>query len=75
QRFLMKQFFPPNIIITIIVLAVLALLQFLLRGWLQSQRIYVSPYLSYLTLLAGILILLVLWIVNRTSIKKYIQLQ
>jgi hypothetical protein len=75
QRFLMKQFFPPNIIITIIVLAALALLQFLLRGWLQSQNIYVSPYLSYLTVLAGLLILLVLWMVNRWSIKKYINLQ
>ena len=75
QGFLMKQFFPPNIIITITVLVVLALLQFLLRSWLKSQRIYVSPYLSYLTLLAGILILFVLWMVNRMSIKKYINLQ
>jgi hypothetical protein len=75
QRFLMKQFFPPNIIIILIVLAVLALLQFLLRNWLQSQKIYISPYLSYITIIAGILILAVLWIVNRMSIKKYINLQ
>lgn len=75
QQFLMKQFFPPNIIITIVVFAVLALLQFLLRGWLRSQNIYISPYLSYLTVVAGILILAVLWVVNRMSINKYINLQ
>jgi len=75
QLFLMKQFFPPNIVITIIVFAVLELLQFLLRNWLQSQDIYISPYLSYLTVVAGIMILAVLWIVNRMSINKYINLE
>jgi hypothetical protein len=74
QQFLMKQFFPPNIIIVIIVLAVLAILQFLLRTFLQQQHIYLHPAISTTTIVAAALILLVLWFVNRMSIKKYIDL-
>lgn len=72
QRFLMKQFFPPNIIITVIVLCIIAALQFLLRSVLQSQNIYVSPYISLVTIGAAIAILIVLWLVNRWSISKYV---
>ncbi|MEP7318841.1 MAG: hypothetical protein ABI921_08860 [Panacibacter sp.] len=74
QKFLMKQFFPPNIVITIVVLFVLAALQFLLRGFLQQQNMYVSAAISYTTVIAGFIILGVLWFVNRWSIKKYISL-
>ncbi|HRI19430.1 MAG TPA: hypothetical protein PLA68_00690 [Panacibacter sp.] len=74
QQFLMKQFFPPNIVITGVVLIVLAALQFMLKGFLESQHMSVSTLLSYTTIVAGILILLVLWFVNRWSIKKYISL-
>jgi hypothetical protein len=75
QQFLIKRFFPPNIFITIIVQIILAAMQFVLRNFLQAQKIYVSPYLSYTTLIAGIVILLVLWIVNRETIRKYVNLQ
>ena len=70
----MKQFFPPNIVITVVVLIVLAVLQFMLKGFLETQHMIVSGLLSYTTIVAGILILLVLWLVNRWSIKKYISL-
>ncbi|MBG9375687.1 hypothetical protein I5907_05545 [Panacibacter sp. DH6] len=74
QRFLMKQFFPPNIVIVAVVLIVLAVLQFFLRKFLSGQSIYISPFISLATLLAGTLILFVLWLVNRYSIKHYIDL-
>jgi cell division protein FtsX len=74
QQFLMKQFFPSNIVIVVVVLAILALLQFLLRNFLQSQHIYLNPLISIATIVAAVLILLVLWFVNRVSIKKYIGL-
>lgn len=74
QRFLMKQFFPPNIVIVAVVLIVLAVLQFFLRNFLSGQSIYISPFISLATLLAGTLILFVLWLVNRYSIKHYIDL-
>ena len=60
QQFLMKQFFPSNIVIVAVVLAILALLQFLLRNFLQSQHIYLSPLISIATIVAAVLILLVL---------------
>lgn len=74
QQFLMKRFFPPNAVITAVVLIILAALQFFLRNYLQAQKIYVSPYLSFTTLIAGVIILIVLWIVNHQTIKKYVNL-
>lgn len=72
QRFLMKQFFPPNIVIIIVVLVVLSALQLLLRQVLQSQSIYISATISFTTLIAAALICMVLWLVNRMSIRKYV---
>jgi len=74
QQFLMKQFFPSNIVIVVVVLAILALLQFLLRNFLQLEHIYLNPLISIASIVAAVLILLVLWFVNRVSIKKYIGL-
>jgi len=73
QQFLMKQFFPPNIIIVAIVLLVLAVLQFFLKIFFQVQHIYLNPWISFNTIIAGVLVLLVLWLVNKNSIRKYIR--
>jgi hypothetical protein len=72
QRFLMKQFFPPNIVIIIVVLVVLSGLQLMLRQILQSQSIFISATISITTLIAAALICMVLWLVNRMSIRKYV---
>ena len=74
QRFLMKQFFPPNVIIVVVVLVILSVLQFLLRNFLEAQSIYIGSFISLATILAGAIVLLVLWFVNRYSISKYIKL-
>lgn len=73
QQFLIKQFFPPNIFIVAAVLIILAALQLILKNFLQSQNIYIESMLSISTFIAGVLILVVLWIVNSMSIKKYIR--
>jgi hypothetical protein len=73
QRFLMKQFFPPNIYITAVVLAIIAGLQVWLQHVLQQQNIYVSPVISVYTIAAGLLVLVVLWLVNFSTIRKYIK--
>ncbi len=70
--FLMKQFFPSNAIITMIVLVILALLQFSLAQFLTNQNMYVNSYLSLYTIISAIVILLVLFVVNSTTVKKYI---
>jgi hypothetical protein len=73
QRFLMKQFLPANIVITLVCLAVVVIGQYILQQFLKEQNMYVSPWISYYTVIGAALILLVLWIVNRSTIKKYIR--
>jgi hypothetical protein len=73
QRFLMKQFMPGNVVITVLSLVVVAIGQWFLSQYLKSQNMNVSPWLSFYTALAAILILLVLWVVNTTTINKYIR--
>ncbi len=71
-RFLLKQFFPVNIFITITVLFVIALLQWILKEYLVSQRIYMSGFISLYTIAAAVAILAVIWWVNSRTIRKYI---
>lgn len=73
QRFLLKQFMPANIIITIASLIIVAIAQWILSYYLQKQAMNVSPWISYFTIIAGVMILVVLWIVNVRTIAKYIQ--
>lgn len=73
QRFLLKQFLPMNIGITVACLIAVAILQWLLQAFLHKQNMNVSPWLSLYTLLAAVLILVVLWLVNSNTIRKYIK--
>ena len=75
QRFLMKQFFPSNIIIIIISLIAITGLQFEVHQLLQEQNIFVSTFTSYYTCITALVILLVLWFVNYRTISKYIAVQ
>ena len=72
QTFLRKQFLPANIITIIITLVMVALLQFLLKNILAEQNIYISPYISYYTLIAAGIVLLLISFVNNRAIRKYI---
>ncbi len=72
SQFLMKQFFPMNMVIVAVVLIVIAALQWLLQKALASQSIFIGFYPSPFTVAAAVLILFVLWLVNYTTIKKYI---
>jgi hypothetical protein len=75
QRFLMRQFFPSNLLIIIISLIAVAALQYMLYTWLQVQHMFVNPFISLYTLITAFVILLVLWVVNFTTIRKYIRLR
>lgn len=72
HRFLMRRFFPSNVVVIGIVLVIIAALQWALAGWLKAQSMYISSVISPFTILVAALILLVLWIVNSQTIKKYI---
>jgi hypothetical protein len=71
-RFLMRQFFPPNIFITLFALAGIAVLQWMLAAFLLQKSIHLPYFLSLYTVGAALLILLVLWLVNRYTIHRYI---
>jgi hypothetical protein len=71
--FLMKKFFPPNAIIVLIALGLVAILQYLLFGWLQKKAIWVSAWISPLTLLVALLLILLMGVVNRIVIGKSVK--
>lgn len=73
QWFLMKQFLPANIAITLVCLVGVMIGQYILQGYLQRQNMYVTQWISYYTAIAALLILFILWIVNRSTIAKYIK--
>jgi hypothetical protein len=73
QQFLIKQFFPPNILIVVIALIIITAIQFILYKILLAQNIFVSSLISFYTVIAGVAVLLLLWWVNNVTIKKYIK--
>ncbi|MEP6684085.1 MAG: hypothetical protein ABJA35_12530 [Parafilimonas sp.] len=73
QNFLRKQFLPANIIIIILTIFIISVLQYVLQKTLAAQNIFISQFLSYYTLIAAAIILLLLTFVNNRSIKKYIR--
>lgn len=72
QYFLMRQFMPVNIIIIILSVGLVAAGQCIIANLLLNQNMFIDQWLSVYTILVAILILAVLWIVNRFTIKKYI---
>lgn len=74
-NFLMKRFFPPNLIIIFIELGILTLGQYLLATYLQNKQMFMSSFLSYYTLLAAMILLIVIAIVNYLTIQKYLQVK
>jgi len=73
QKFLMRQFFPINLLIICISVIVISLLQFYTHGLLQSQGIFINVYPSIFTLLTAAILLIVIWWVNRVTIRSYIK--
>lgn len=72
QRFLLKRFIPSNVISIVITLVLVAIIQFVLHYMLATQNIFVSRYLSYYTIIAAIVLLVLITIVNFQSVRKYI---
>lgn len=75
HRFLMRRFFPSNVIVIVVVLLVIAGLQTFLANALALQHMFIPKLLSPYTILAGLLVLIVLWLVNSSTISKYIKQQ
>ncbi|SEA56785.1 hypothetical protein SAMN05192529_1294 [Arachidicoccus rhizosphaerae] len=72
SRFLMKTFYPSNIIIAAVVLIVLSVLQWLLSGVLAHESMVISPFISIYTISGAVIVLLILWWVHIRTIKRQI---
>ncbi|MGC8751368.1 hypothetical protein [Hydrotalea sp.] len=73
RKFLMRRFFPPNVLIIIGTLIIVAIIQYLVALRLQKLYMFINPTLSIYTLATALLFLLILWLVNYTTIQRYIQ--
>ncbi len=74
-KFLMRRFFPANIFIILAGLILIASAQYYLYSWLLDKQIILNPMISIYTIAAALLLLIVIAIMNYTSIQKYIRLQ
>ena len=74
QRFLIRQFFPLNILVITASLVIIAALQYYIHNRLLQQNIFVKTLPSFFTVLTAISVLAIIWWVNRISIRKYISL-
>lgn len=72
HNFLMRQFFPVNVWIIGLSIVLIAVLQYILYSWLSGQHIYVQTYPSINTLLSAVIILILIWLVNRSTIRRYL---
>jgi hypothetical protein len=72
-KFLMKQFFPVNVLIMLVCLGLIAVLQYIAWQFLKKQNMFVSPYISLNTIGAAVAVLAMVWVVYFTTIRKYVK--
>jgi len=75
RKFLMRQFFPVNLVIILGALIVIAVVQYILHQFLRDQHIFIPQLLSIYTVITAFMVILVIWWVNRSTIKRYIDTQ
>lgn len=73
KRFLMKQLFPLNVVIMVIVLIILSLLQFGLYKFLATQNMLISPFVAIITFVSALVVLFILRIVHTKTIARQIK--
>lgn len=73
QRFLMRQFLPQNIVIIVMASLLIAIVQWFLSLVLLQQQIFVSKWIAIDTLMAAVIVFVVIWLVNRQTIRRYIK--
>ncbi|HJV20627.1 MAG TPA: hypothetical protein VJ552_12160 [Sediminibacterium sp.] len=72
SRFLIMRFFPANVWMIAASFVTLTVLQYLMSLYLESRHIFVSGIISLYTLGTAILLVLLIWWVNRKTIRDYI---
>ncbi len=72
SRFLMRKFFPIYCWLIVGALFIVLILQLLLRSVLTKQSINIDFFISPITALAALFLLVLIWWVNARTIKKHI---
>jgi hypothetical protein len=73
QKFLTRQFLPHNLVIIGLAIITVAIIQWLVSRLLQHQQIFLSYWISVETAIAAMVVLVVIWLVNRQTISRYIR--
>ena len=73
QKFLLKQFLPHNMIIIVAALLVVGILQAVVSTFLSGQQIFISKWISWQTAFGAFVIIIVIAMVNRQTIRRYIK--
>jgi hypothetical protein len=72
RRYVMRQFIPLYVITAIVAVVLMAGLQWWAAGILKAHEMVVSPMLSFTTFGAALLVLVLVYIVNLLSVRKYV---
>lgn len=72
QRYLMRQFVPLYIAIGIVALLLVAGLQWWAAAKLAAHDMFISQWISWGTGCAALLVVVLVYIVNRVNVRKYI---
>jgi hypothetical protein len=72
QRYLMRQFVPLYISIGILALLLVAALQWIASKQLAAHKMFISPWIAAGTGLAALLVIVLVYLVNRINVRKYI---
>jgi len=72
RRYVMRQFIPLYVITAIVAVLLLAGLQWWAAGILKAHEMIITPMLSFTTFGAAVLVLVLVYIVNLLSVRKYV---
>ena len=72
RKFLIRQFFPINILIIILAAVIISALQYYVHVRLLQQHVFINEYPAFNTLITAVIVLLVIWWVTRHFIRSYI---
>lgn len=73
RGFLIKQFLPSQILLLVVGLIIVSALQIILKQILTGYDMHINSFVSVNTIIAAALVGVVLWLVNKSTINKYIE--
>jgi cell division protein FtsX len=73
QSFLMQQFMPVNGVVMLTVMLLLSGIQYAMHHILAAQQMNIAPFISWVTVAAMFLVMLLVWLTNRSTVRRYLR--